>query len=183
MGVPARYWLGRTNQLTRETEWYYFMIIVRGGSGRSQSVFHADMNQVAGVMCVFKFGLASLVGVPFPPRTVVRVHRSGYTELSILYIQHSEWNLPKSSEPSFIPDCQQSLLNSQPLPAVSGSRGCRWNKSLGFCLASVKENVAGGHRSDRLSCLKNSEKRDLSSPLRSQSTLNKRSSSANKYSS
>lgn len=83
MGVLARYWLGRTNQLTHETEWWYFMIIVRGGSGRWQSgVFHADMNQVAGVMCVFKFGLASLVGVPFPPRTVVRVHRSGDTHVS-----------------------------------------------------------------------------------------------------
>ncbi len=106
----------------------YSVIIVWSAFERSRShhtVFHTDVNPLAGVMCVFKFGLASQVGVPFPPHTVVRVHRSGDAHVSwvfFIFSSRSETSPnPLNPHLPFTPDCQQSLLSSQPLPVFSGS--------------------------------------------------------------
>lgn len=82
-------------------------------------------------------------------------------KLSILYIQQPEWNLPEPSEPSspFHP-----RLSTVPPQLAAFARVFWVTDAAGkirLCfLASLKGNVAGGDRFERLSCFKYSEKRD-----------------------
>lgn len=95
----------------------------------------------------------------------------GYScKLMSLYIQPSEWNLLEPSEPSSPSNPRLSTIppHLAAFACVSGSKRLAV-KYISVFLASPKGNVAGGERSQRLSCFKCSEKRDCSSPLRSQS--------------
>lgn len=128
-------------------------------------------------MCVFKFGAASPVAVLFPPHAVVGVHGSGDTHVSWVFFIFSSQTETSPNPLNLVSLSPQTVNNpSSSRSLCPGFLGCGDGGKMHLCFFGICEGRrSGGDRSDRLSDIQGS-------PPQSQSNLNKRSTSANKYS-